>query len=205
MARLALALVAIAVIMGCGGSSPAANPGHRSAQRIAVQNAEVTALTLCSQSGKPDTVIKAMRDGNDSRDAKELQTSWDIATSNGALEGYYVGYAASAADCSDYLFGPMPIEQLHGGWLLNYIVVFSKAKEAQAAWKSGLFLPSPDELHAMGATVGASTGLGDNAVVGTTDNPWLAIWSTGSTYSVLLTSLGPASGLQLAQEVTRRM
>lgn len=205
MARLALALVGLAVITACSGSSAVTNPVHRGAQSIAVQNAEVAGLVRCTQSGKPPDVIKAMQDSNDPEDARQLQTSWDIATTNGALGGYYVAYAASVTDCNEYLFGPTPIDNMRDGWLANYVVVFSSDKQARAAWVSGLLFPSPDELHAMGATVGSDTGLGENAVVGTTDNPWLAIWSTRSSWSWLFTNLGPAKGLTTAKTVNGRM
>jgi hypothetical protein len=204
MARLALALVGLAVFTAGGCSSAASNPAHRGAQSIAVQNTEVAGLVRCTQSGMPPDVIKAMQ-SNDPEDARQLQASWDIATTNGALGGYYVAYAASVTECNEYLFGSQPIDKLHDEWLANYVVVFSTDKQARAAWVSGLLFPSPDELHAMGATVGSNTGLGENAVVGTTDNPWLAIWSKGSSWSWLFTNLGPAKGLTVAKTVSARM
>ena len=203
--RWALWLVWLAAIAGCGGPGGPGNVAQRSAQDIAVQSADVKGLVRCSQSGKPDAVIQTMRTGNDSHDAGQLSTAWDIATTNGGRDGYLVGYAASTADCGQYLFGPMPLETLQDRWVFNFVVVFSSDREAQAAWETGLLFGSPDQLGSLGATVGSTTGFGDHSLVGTGAIPWLGIWTKGSSYSALATNYGAPTATQLAKTVAGRM
>lgn len=203
--RLALTSLWLAAIAGCGGPGGPGNVAQRNAQDIAVQSADVKGLVRCSQSGKPDAVIQLMRNGNDRGDAEALSTSWDIATTNGGRDGYWVGYAASSADCDQYLFGASPTGTLQDRWVINYVVVFSSDKEAQAAWKSGLFIGDPDQLRSQGATVGSSTGLGEYSLIGSAGGGWLGIWSKGSSYSVLGTNYEPQLATQLAKTISGRM
>jgi hypothetical protein len=133
----------------------------------------------------------------------ELASSWKDAKTGGAHDGYVVAHA-SASDCEHFVFGSTSAAQ--GDWVYNYVLVFSNASQSQAAWNAGIYVGSPAKLQSgYGATVGKSTGLGDNALTYSVNGIWVAIWSNGSSYSMLGTRYGPLTAQQLANKVAARM
>ena len=53
--------------------------------------------------------------------------------------------------------------------------------------------------------MGTSTGLGDHSITLTTFGLWVAIWTKGSSYSVLVTNYGVPIASDLAEKVAGRM
>ncbi len=198
--RMVCAAVVLSMLAACGG---AAGPGKRSPQDIAVQQAEVRGVSRCSQSGSPDAVVRALRDGGDSAGADELAGNWGDSQAAGGHDAYVVGYAASPSDCIRIFgsYGSGAISTLQNKWVVNYVVAFSNNGQAQAAWTDrATYLQNFDR------TVGKSTGLGDNSVVIDAYPPQsFAVWSKGSSYSVLATNYDASIASKLATKVAARM
>jgi hypothetical protein len=188
------------MLAACGG---AAGSGKRNPQDMAVQQAEVTGVSRCSQSGSPDAVVRALRDGGDSAGADELAGNWSDDQAAGGHDAYIVGYAASPSDCLRIFasYGTGAISNLQNKWVVNYVVAFSNSGQAQATWTHrATYLQNFDH------TVGKSTGLGDNSVVIDAYPPqWFAAWSRGSSYSVLATDYDASTASKLAAKVAARM
>jgi hypothetical protein len=197
---MGFAAVVLPLIAACGS---AAAPVKRGPQAIAVQPAEVGGLSRCAQSGPPDAVVKALRDGGDSDGADGLAGNWSDDQGKGANDAYVVGYAASPSDClrifGSYATGA--INGLHNKWAVNFVVAFSNSSQAQSAWTQ-----RAQYLQNFENTIGKSTGLGDNAVVIDAYPPqWFAAWSKGSSYSILATNYDAATAKTLAAKVLARM
>ncbi len=213
MGFISLAMSACGVASTSGsptaqGTEGSAGLAQHSAQDIALQTSDVTGLSRCSQSGSPDGVVQALRSSGYTQGADRLARSWQDAKANGARDGYVVAYLASANDCPRIfgVYGDSYTPQ--GNWVFSYVVVFSNASQAQAAWKAGIYFPTPpeSELKLVGGAWGQSTGLSDNAftepLIG---GGWMAAWSKGSSFSVLVTNYGPLTTSQLAGKVAARM
>ena len=203
--RAAVCIVAIAVLSACGAPGPLSGLGERSAIDIAVQSSDVSGLQRCPQSGKPDEVVKAIRDAGDIQSADDLANRWQDANSNGGQDGYVVGYAASVADCVPYVFNSHEMSLPSGKIVFSFVVVFSSSTQAQAAWNAGTFGGTPSQFKSFGGTVGNGTGLGDNSATIEFSGTWSAIWAKGSACAMLQTSYGPDTATQLAKTVSGRM
>ncbi len=170
---------------------------------MAVQQAEVSGLSRCPQSGSPDAVVRALRDGGDTAGADELAGNWSDDKDKGGHDAYVVGYAASQSDCLRIFgsYGSGAISDLQNKWVVNYVVAFSNSGQAQATWAH-----RASYLQNFDHTIGKSTGLGNNSVVVDAYPPqWFAAWSKGSTYSVLATNYDASIGSKLATKVAARM
>jgi hypothetical protein len=197
---MGFAAVVLPLLAACGS---AAAPVKQGPQAIAVQPAEVGSLSRCPQAGAPDAVVRALRDGGDGGGADELASNWSDDQGRGGREAYVVAYAKSPSDCLHIFgsFGSAAINDLQNKWLVNYVVTFSSASQAQANWAH-----RASYLQNFDHTIGKSTGLGDNAVVVDAYPPqWFAAWSKGSSYSVLATNYDAPTATTLATKVAARM
>lgn len=170
---------------------------------MAVQQAEVSGLSRCPQSGSPDAVVRALRDGGDTAGADQLAGNWSDDQDKGGHDAYVVGYAASHSDCLRIFgsYGSGAISALQNKWVVNYVVAFSNSGQAKATWAH-----RANYLRNFSRTVGKSTGLGDNSVVIDEYPPqWFAAWSKGSSYSVLATNYDAPTAGALANKVAARM
>ena len=188
------------MLASCGGS---AEGGKRSPQDLAIQRADVTGLSRCSQSGSPDAVVQTLRQSGNSADADHLAGYWADDRARGGHEAYLVGYAASPGDCLRILgaFGTGAIRSLQTRWVVNYVVAFPGSPQAKAAWAD-----RATYLQNFSYTAGKTTGLGDNSIVLDGYQPqWYAVWSKGSSYAVLATNSDASIATRLASQVAARM
>lgn len=194
-----LALTVPPMLAACGGPAAAFKLGP---EAIAIQQAEVSGLSRCSQSGPPDAVVRALRDSGDTNGADELAGNWSDDQGRGGQNAYVVGYATSSSDCLP-IFGSFGsgAGSVQNKWIVNYIVTFSSDSKARANWAQRAAY-----LQNFSHTTGKSTGLGDNAVVIDGYPPqWAAFWSSGSSYSILATNYDAPTARTIAAKVAARM
>jgi hypothetical protein len=197
---MGFAAVVLPLLAACGSAAAQAKRGP---QAIAVQQAEVGSLSRCPQSGRPDAVVRALRDIGDKDGADRLAENWGDDQGKGGNDAYVVGYAASPSDClrifGSYATGA--INDLSNKWLVNYVVVFTNPSEAQAVW-----IKRAQYLQNFSLTIGKGTGLGDSsAVIDEYPPQWFAAWSKGSSYSMLATNYDAPIASKLATKVAARM
>jgi hypothetical protein len=200
LGRLGFAAMVLPLLAACGNAAAQAKRGPQS---IAVQPAEVAGLSRCSQSGSPEAVVKALRDGGDDYGADGLAGNWSDDQAKGGNDGYMVGYAASPSDCLRIFgsYATAAINDLHNKWVVNFVVAFSTRSQAEAAWTE-----RARYLQNFSYTAGKGTGLGDTSVVIDEYPPqWFAAWSKGSSYSILATNYDAATATKLAKTVAARM
>jgi hypothetical protein len=192
-----LAAVVLPMLAACSSAASI----KRGPQAIALQQAEVSGLSRCSQSGSPEAVVKALRDSGDTANADRVAGSW--SETQGGNDAYLIGYAASPSDCPR-IFGSYAtgaINDLEGKWVVNFVVAFSTRSQAEAAWTE-----RARYLQNFSYTAGKGTGLGDTSVVIDEYPPqWFAAWSKGSSYSILATNYGAPTATKLARTVAARM
>lgn len=195
-----LVAAVLPVLAACGGTTGAAK---RTLQDVAVQKGEVTGLSLCPQSGSPDAVARALREGGSGDGADRVASTWSDDRGAGGQEAYIVGYAASASDCLRIFasYGTGAIDTLTNKWVVNYVVAYRDDRAAQAKWAQ-----RASYLQNFENTTGKSTGLGDHAtVLDAYPGQWYAVWTEGSSFSVLATNYDAPAATTLATHVAARM
>jgi hypothetical protein len=183
MVRFLVGVCAV-VLAACGGLSGSGTPavqGPPSAQKVAANSSDFGGMQICPESGTWDSYLKAEQN-KDPTQFQTDKTTWDDLKAAGANDSYIVAYAQSTSDCGQFASGTPS-----GKVAYVYAVRFKDSTAASTNFKglSKDFHLSDSEvgqLKAAGATVsqGASTGLGDNAVLVSIDiqgtSVFVAFW-----------------------------
>jgi hypothetical protein len=186
--KFCLAVVAVAVLAGCGGPS-LPFIGSSSPKDIAVQQGDLPGgLKHCSDSGDINTFLKnAQTKAPDTY--KNTQQEWKKLQDAGATDGYVQVFSDTSSEC-DSLFGAGQNAEKSPKVATNFVIKFKDDKTAAKAYDSGILGITPkNSKNQQGVTEGSATGLGSNSVVFSqsfgNQSLYLAFWQN-KTYDLFL-------------------
>jgi hypothetical protein len=175
-------LVALLMLVACGGSTPAA-PSGPTAAKISVQPGDLPSdMHKCDVSGDIDTFLNKSK-SKDPNTYTTTKAEWDSAKQKGATAAYTAFYTDSAAHCATVESNSSDITTATYKLVVNFVVQFKDEASASKGYTTeSIFGFSAASLKSGGAPVveGTKTGLTANSIVlsiaVSTQSFYVAVW-----------------------------
>jgi hypothetical protein len=160
-------LVAMLVLVACGGVTPG-SPSGPTAATIAVQPGDLPAdMRKCALSGDIDSFLNKSKT-KDPNTYTATKGEWDSAKQKGATAAYAAFYTDSTAHCASIETNSSDISSATYKLVVNFVVQFKDEATASKGYTTeSIFGFSASSLKSGGAPVveGTATGLPKNSIV----------------------------------------
>jgi len=206
------ALVALLMLVACGGNAPGSSSGPTAAT-IAVQPGDVPAdMHKCDLSGDIDSFLNKSKT-KDPNTYTSTKSEWDAAKQKGAEAAYTAFYTDSTAHCTSIESNSSDISSATYKLVVNFVVQFKDEASASKGYTTeSIFGFSASSLKSGGAPVveGTATGLTKNSIVLSiaisTQSFYVAVWQN-KVFMVILAILNidTATSKKVAQAENGRI
>jgi hypothetical protein len=175
-------LIALLMLVACGGSASSAQSGP-TATTVAVQPGDLPSdMHKCDLSGDIDSFLSKSKT-KDPNTYTSTKAEWDAAKQKGATAAYTAFYTDSAAHCSTVESNTSDISSTTYKLVVNFVVQFKDEASASKGYTTeSIFGFSAASLKSGGAPVveGTKTGLTANTIVLSiavaTQSFYVAVW-----------------------------
>jgi hypothetical protein len=211
MTRSITGLIALLMVVACGGTSP--TTVVPTASNVSVQPADLPAgMVRCDLSGDIDTYLTNIQT-KDPATYTSTKNQWEAAQAKGATEAQVVFYTDSAANCASVESKVSNISSATYKLVVNFVIQFKdEATAATDYTNEKIFGIDRTALGANGAPVieGTKTGLGPNSIVLSvpiaSQSFYIAVWQAKAFMVILgIINLDSATGQKVADAEFKRI